>query len=183
MSDYLWPHGLQHARLPCPSPFPRACSNSCALSQWCPSAISFSVVPFSFCHQSFPASGSLLMSRLFRSGGQSIGGSVSASVLPMNIQDWFSRASQGNQLGLPCGSPGKESACISRDLCLIPVLGRSPGEEKGYPVQYSAPENSMDSLSIYISQYKWAEDLIRHFSKKIYRWPMGNKIMLNFANY
>ena len=88
MSDSLWPHGLQHARLPCPSPTPRACSNSCPLSQWCHPTISSSVVPFSSCLQSFPASGSFPMSQLFSSGGQSIGASA-ASVLPMNIQAWF----------------------------------------------------------------------------------------------
>ena len=89
MSDYLWPHGLQHARLPCPSPSPRACSNSCPLSQWFPPTISSSVVPFSSCVQSFPASGSFLMSWFFALGGQSIGASASASVLLMNIQGWF----------------------------------------------------------------------------------------------
>ena len=85
----LWPHGLQHARLPCTSPTPRVCSNSCPLSPWCHPTISSSVIPFSSCLQSFPASGSFLMIWLFTSGGQSIGASVSASVLPMNIQDWF----------------------------------------------------------------------------------------------
>ena len=89
MSDSLRPQGLQHARLPCPSPTPRACSNSCPLSQWYHSTISSSVVPFSSCLQSFPASGSFPMSQFFASGGQSIGISASPSVLPMNIQDWF----------------------------------------------------------------------------------------------
>ena len=89
MSDSLRPHGLQHSRPPCPSSTPGACSNSCPLSQWCHSTISTSVVPFSFCPQSFPASGSLPMSWLFTSGGQSIGASASASVLAMNIQGWF----------------------------------------------------------------------------------------------
>ena len=79
---------LQHARLSCPSPTPGACSNSCPLSQWCHPTISSSVIPFS-CLQSFPASGSFLMSQFFASRGQSIGVSASASVLPMNIQDWF----------------------------------------------------------------------------------------------
>ena len=87
MSNSLGPHGLEHARLPCPSSTPRACSNSCPLSRWCHPTISSSAVPFSSCLQSFPASGSFLMSWLFESGGQSIG--ASASVLPMNIQDWF----------------------------------------------------------------------------------------------
>ena len=89
VSDYLPPHGLQHARLPCPSPSPGACSNSEPFSQWCNPAISSSVIPFFSRLQSFPASGSFQMSRLFTSGGQSIGVSASASVLPKNIQDWF----------------------------------------------------------------------------------------------
>ena len=85
----LWPHGLQHARLPCASPTPRVYSNSCPSSRWCHPTISSSVVPFSFHLQSFPASGSFPMSQFFTSGDQSIGVSPSASVLPMNIQDWF----------------------------------------------------------------------------------------------
>ena len=89
MSDSLWPHGLQHVTHPCPSPSPRVCSNSCPLSQWCHPTISSSVAPFSSCLQYFPASGSLPMSWLFTSGGQSIGNSASASVLPMNTQGWF----------------------------------------------------------------------------------------------
>ena len=89
MSDSLPPHGLQHARLPCPSPTPKACSNSCPWNRWCHPIISSSVVPFSSYLQSFPASGSFQMSQLFASGGQSIGISASASVPPMNIQDWF----------------------------------------------------------------------------------------------
>ena len=87
VSDSLRPHGLQHARLPCPSPSPGACSNSCPSSQSCHPAISSSVVPFSSCLQSFSGSGSIPMSQFFASGGQSIGVSASASVLPMNIQD------------------------------------------------------------------------------------------------
>ena len=89
VSDSLRPHGLQHARLSCPSPTPRAYSNSCPLSWWCHPTISSSVVPFSSHFQSFPASGSFPLSQFFASGGQSIGVSASASVLPMNIQDWF----------------------------------------------------------------------------------------------
>ena len=80
---------IQHTRLPSPSPTPRACSNSCPSSQWCHPTISSSVVPFSPCPKSFPVSGSFPMSQFFASGGQSIGASASASVLPMNIQDWF----------------------------------------------------------------------------------------------
>ena len=89
MSNSSQLHGLQHARLPCPSPSSGACSNSCPLSQWCHPTISSSVIPFCCCLQSFPASGSFLMSQLFPSGAQSIGASASASVLPINIQDWF----------------------------------------------------------------------------------------------
>ena len=88
MCDSLRPHGLQHARLPCPSPTPRVYSDSCPLSWWCHSTISSSVVPFS-CLQSFPASESFQMSQFFASGSQNIVVSASASVLPLNIQDWF----------------------------------------------------------------------------------------------
>ena len=103
VSDFLWPHGLQHARLPCPSPAPRDYSNSCPLSWWCHWTISSSVVPFSSCPQSFPASESFQMSQFFTSGGQSIGVSASTLVLPVTIQDWF-------PLGLMVGSP-----CSPRD--------------------------------------------------------------------
>ena len=89
MSDSLWPHGLQHTRLPCPSLSACVCSNSCPLSQWCQPTISFFVTPFSSCLQSFPVSGFFPMSRLFASSSQNIGASASISVLPMNIQGWF----------------------------------------------------------------------------------------------
>ena len=89
MSNSLRPHGLQHPMLPCPSPIPRACSNSCPLSWWCHPTISSFVIPFSSRLQSFPASGSFSVSQFFASGGQSIGVSASASVLPMNNQDGF----------------------------------------------------------------------------------------------
>ena len=103
MSDSLRLHGLQHARLPCPSPTPRAYSNSCTSSQWCHPTISSSVVPFFSLLRSFPASGSFPMSLFFPSGGQRIGVSASASVLSMNIQDW-------SPLGWTGGSP-----CRPRD--------------------------------------------------------------------
>ena len=89
VSNCLWPYGLEHARLPCPSPTPGACSNSCPSSRWYQPTISSSVVLFSSRLQSFPASGSFTVGHFFTSGGQSIGASASASVLPMNIQDWF----------------------------------------------------------------------------------------------
>ena len=87
MSNSVWPHGLQYTRLPCPSPTPGACSNSCPLSQWCHPTISSSVVPFSSCLQSFPELGSFPVSQFFKSGSQST--RASASILPKNIQDWF----------------------------------------------------------------------------------------------
>ena len=93
MSEFLWPHGLQYARLPCPLPFPRVCSNSCPLSWWCHPTISslvlMNVILFSSCLQSFSASGFFPMSQLFASGGQGIGALASSSVLPMNILGWF----------------------------------------------------------------------------------------------
>ena len=89
MSDSLWSHGLQHSRLPCPSPSPRAYSNSYPSRQWCHPTISSSVIPFSSHLHSFPASEAFQISQFFTSGGQRIGVSASASVLPMNIQDWF----------------------------------------------------------------------------------------------
>ena len=88
MSNTLQPHESKHTRPPCPSPTPRVYSNSCPSSQWCHPTISSSLIPFSSCPQSFPASGSFPVSQLFASGGQSIGDSASASVLPVNTQDW-----------------------------------------------------------------------------------------------
>ena len=90
MYDFLWLHGLQYSRLPCPSPTPGAYSNSCQLSRWCHPTISSSVIPFSSHLESFSASGSFQMSQFFSSSGQSIGVSASSSFLPMNIQDWLS---------------------------------------------------------------------------------------------
>ena len=92
MSNFLWHHGPQPARLPCPSPSPGVYSNSCPLCRWCHPTISSSITPFSSCLQSFPASGSFLMNEFFASGGQRIGASVSESVLLVNIQGWFSLA-------------------------------------------------------------------------------------------
>ena len=109
MSNSSWPHGLQHARLPCPSPTPKAYSNSCPLSWWCHPTISSSVVPFSSCLQSFPASGYFSKSQFFPLGGQSNGVSASASVLPVNNQDcfllgltsWISLSLKGSQESSP----------------------------------------------------------------------------------
>ena len=89
MSESLWPHGLQHPRVPCPSSTARSCSNSCPSSQWCHPTISSSVIPFSSCIHSFPGSGFFPRSQFFTLGGQRTEASASASVLPMNIQKWF----------------------------------------------------------------------------------------------
>ena len=89
MSNSLWSHELQHSSLPCPSPTPGACSNSCPASRWCHPTISSPAIPFSSCLQSFPASGSFPRSEFFTSGGQTIGFSPSGSALSMNIQEWF----------------------------------------------------------------------------------------------
>ena len=110
VSDSLRPHGLKHPRPPCPSPTPRVYSNSCPLSWWCHPTISFSVVPFCSCLQSFPASGSFPMNWLFTSGGQSIEPSASAWVLPTNIQDWFPLGLTGS----PCST--KESQESFKDF-------------------------------------------------------------------
>ena len=104
VSNSLPPHGLQHTRLPCPSPTPGAYSNSHPLSRWRHPTISSSVIPLSSCLQPFPASGSFPMSQFFASGGQSTGVSASASVLAMNIQDWF-------PLGWTSGSPCSPGEC------------------------------------------------------------------------
>ena len=132
VSDSLQPHGLQHARLPSSSPTPWACSNSYRLSQWCHPTILSSVVPFSSGFPSFPASGSFPVSRLFSSSGQSIGGSASASVLPMNIQDWFSLGltglislqSKGNP-GLNQGPLDFQSNVLPTELFQLYVAGRT----------------------------------------------------------
>ena len=133
VSDCLWPHGLQHARLPCPSPSPRVCSSSCPLSWLWYLTISSSAAPFSFCLHPFPASGSFPVSLLFASGGQSIG--VSASVLPVNIQGWF-----------PWGLTGSimQSKGLSRVFCSIGVQKHQfvfPGKLQNIEVSVASLES------------------------------------------
>ena len=118
MSNSLWPHGLQHARLPCPSSAPGDCSNSCPSSWWCHPTISSSVVPFSSSLQSFPASGSFPMSQFFTSGGQSIGVSASTSVLPLNIQDWFP---SGLTDLISLQPKGPQESLLYCSVCLIAI--------------------------------------------------------------
>ena len=116
MSDSFQPHGLQHARPPCPSPTPRVYSNSCPLSWWCHPTTSSSVLPFSSHLQYFPASGSFKMSQLFTSGCQSIGVSASASVLPIYIQDWIFMNSIKNSMN---SMTNLDSILKSRDITFI----------------------------------------------------------------
>ena len=128
----LWPHGLQHARLPCPSPTLGACSNSCPSSEWCHPTISSSVVPFSSCSQSFPASGSFPVSQFFTPGGQSIGVSASASVFPMNIQDCFPLGLTGL---ISLHSKGTLKSLLQQPSLKASVLQCSPF----FMVQFSHP--------------------------------------------
>ena len=169
MSHPLWPHELQHTRLPCPSLSPRVCSELMSIESVMPSTISSSVTPFSSCLQSFLAFGSFPMSQLFTSGGQSIGTSASASVHLMNIQGWFlleltaliSLLSKGPSR--VCSSTiVKESACNAGDLGLIPGSERSSWEGNGSPLQYSCLENSLDRGAW------WA---IVHGVTKSWAWP------------
>ena len=144
MSNSLWPHGLQHARFPCPSLSPRVCSNSCPLSRWCHPTISSSVAPFSSCPQSFPASGSFPVSQFFTSSGQSIGASASAAVLPMNIQGRF-----------PLGLTGLISFCPRKSQ------ESSPVPQMGYlKVMFLTPQctckSSVHLIEVYIlTQQVW----------------------------
>ena len=119
VSNSLRPHELQHARPPCPSPTPGAYSNSCPLSRWCHPIISSSVIPFSSHLQSFPASGFFPMSQFFTSGGQNIGVSASASVLPMKIQDWFPL---GGLVGSPCSPRDSQKSSPTPQLKSINSL-------------------------------------------------------------
>ena len=139
MSDSLQAHGLQHAKVPCPSLSPRVCSNSCPLTRWCHPTISSSVIPFSSCLQSFPASGSFPVSWLLASGDQSTGASASASVFPMNIQGWFplELITQFTQWLTSFQS------CFNYPTHFFFSLD-CRGEGNGNPLQYSRLENPMD---------------------------------------
>ena len=125
----VWPYGLQHTRLPCPSQSTGACPNSWSLSRWSHPAIATSVVPFSSCLQSFPASGCIKVRQLLKTGGQSIRASASASVLPMNIQDWF-----------PLGWTGWISL-QSKGLSRVPS-NTTVQKHQFFSAQLSSPSNS-----------------------------------------
>ena len=143
VSNSLQAHGLQHARLPCPSPTPWAYSNSCPSSWWCHPTISSSVVPFSRL-QFFPASGSFPKSQFCASGGQSMGVSASASVFPMNIQDWFPLGWTGwNSLQSKGLSRVFSNTIVQRHQFFDTQLSLS-GEGNGNPLQYSCLENFTD---------------------------------------
>ena len=143
----MWPHKLQHARLPCPSLFPLACSNSCPLSWWCHPNISSSVIPFSSCSQSFPASGSFSVSQLFTSGSQSIGTSASASVLSMNVQGWFSLGLTGLNL-LPV--QGTLKSLLQHHNSKASILQHSAFimVQFSYPIHDYWRNHSFDSLDL-----------------------------------
>ena len=143
MSYSLQPHGLQHTRPPCPSPTPGAYSNWSLLSWWCHPTISSSVILFSFCLQSFPASGSFPMSHFFSSGWQSILASASASVLPMNIQDWFPLGWTG---WISLQSKGLLRVSSNTTVQKHQFFGAqlSFGKGNDNPLQYSCLENPVE---------------------------------------
>ena len=136
MPNSLWPPELQRARLLCPSVSPGICSNSCPLSLYYHPTISSSVAPFSFCLQSFPASWSFLMSQIFSSGGQSIG--VSASVFPMNIQDWFSLRLTGL---IPSLSKGLSRVFSSTTIRKCQFFGSQTSLWSSYHIHTWLPKN------------------------------------------
>ena len=153
MSDSLRPHGLQHTRLPCLSPNPGACSNLCPLSRGCHTTISSSVIPFSSWLQSFPASGPFLMSQLFAPGGQSIGASASATVLPKNIQHWFPLGWTGwiflQSKELSECSPTLQFKSINSSVLNV--------EGNGNPLQCSCLENPRDGRAWWAAIYGVAQ--------------------------
>ena len=168
MSSSLWSHGLQHARIPCPSPSPGVCSNSCPSSWWCHPTISSSVVPFSSCLQSLPASGSFPMSWLFASGGHGIRASASASVLPMNIQGWFPLGWTGLSSLLPKGlskesSPAPQFESINSLVLVIMSLCSDPLPLGALTVIYWLYVLKWNLLAIYLLWFLWnTEDLHYH---------------------
>ena len=179
MSDSLWPCGLQHARFPCPFPSPGVCSDSCPLNRWCYLIISSCVVPFS-CPQSFPASRSFPVSWLFASGGRSICFMVMPILYSNHACSEIHRIccliilpsrAQGS-MGFPDNSVDKESACNIGDLVSKPGLGRSPGEGKGYPLQYSGLENSLDCIvhRVTKSQTQLSDFYFHPVYRKIVLW-------------
>ena len=153
VSDSSWPHGLHHARLPCPSPTPEACSNSCPSSWRYHPTISSFVIPFSSHLQSFSASESFPMSQFFTSGGQSIGVSASASVLPMNIQDWFPSGWTGLISLQPKGlsrtfSNSRVQKHLSLSLCYVWETFNHFVKAESFPSQSWGPLPLEDTQSV-----------------------------------
>ena len=149
MSNSLWPRGLQHSRLPCPSPTPEAYSHSCPSSWWCHPNIPSFVIPFFSCLQSFPASGYFPMSQFFTSGGQSIGVSASVWFFPMTIQDWF-------PLGL-IGWISSQSKGLSRVLCNTSLKASVLWQSVFFTVQLSQPYmTTRETIALTI----WTRDIL-----------------------
>ena len=177
LSDSLRPHGLQHASLPCPSPIHGACSNSCPLSQWCHPTISSSVIPFSFCLQFSPALESFPMSQFFASGGQSIGVSASAWVLPMNIQGWF-------PLGLT-GLIKLRFRKIMSLLCIhtnIDVMNGLRNFQSSFPSRVWLSWGFL-SISCQVFCELWCccfLDLLRRYQWKVFRKQPGHTFLLRW---
>ena len=155
MSNSLWPHGLQHTRLPCPPPTPGACSNSCPSSWWCHPTVSSSVTPFSSSLQSFPSSGFFPVSQFFASGGQSSGASASASVLPVNIQDWF-------PLGLT-GLISLQSRGLSRVFSNTTVQKHQFFGTQLFMVQLSHPYMITEKKNIALTRWTFVGKVMSYF--------------------
>ena len=201
MSNSLQPHGLQHTRLPCPSPTPGVYPDSCALSWWCRPTISSSVIPFSSCLQSFPASGSFPISQLFASDGQSIGASASASVLTMNIQDSFPLGLTGlvslQSKGVSKSSPAPQLESINRlvlsilygplsylhmttgktiALTIWTFIGKTMSLLFNMPSMFvlaSIPRSKHLLISWLQSQWKWRKSKWSHSVTSNSLWPHG----------
>ena len=174
ISNSLRPHGLQHARLPCLSPIPGAYSNSCPLSQWCHPTISSSVIPFSSCLQSFPASGSFPMSQFFTSGGQSIGASASASVLPMNIQDWFLLGLTGFDLLQNLGKTD-----YSSNVCTNPKLRKTSFSKCFLWRNCNIGTKNLKKIVIWLGSWIWISGLLLSGFVIMDKWLMS--LCLSFS--
>ena len=158
VSNSLWSPELQHARTPCPSPTPGAHPNSCPLSWWYHPTISSSVIPFSFCPQSFPASGSFQMSQLFASGGQSIGDSASTSLLPMYTQDWF-------PLGWTHWISLQSQSLLQHHNSKAPI----PQHSAFFIVQFSHP-NMTTAKTIALTRWTFVDKVMSLLFNMLSRW-------------
>ena len=160
VSDSLWPHGLQHARLSSPSLSPRICSISWPLSQWCHPTISSSVAPFTSCSQSFPASGSFPMSQFFALSSQSFGASDSASVPPINIQGWFKidwvdlLAVQGTLKSPLQHHSSKSTNSVALGLLYSPTLTSIQDYWKNHSFNYMNELNGLSGMDLNLAKYR-----------------------------